>query len=165
MTVSVDVWAVVPLILTEVGLRLHVGMSLTFVIDVLTLQLRATVPAKPCVPTTLIVPVFPVVAPGVTVMEVVPPVPEVKLGSAVMVSPMLLVALNVPDVPVMVTVTAVEAIVAELLALRVSTCVPAVEAAAKEAVTPLGRPLAEREIVPEKPPTSVIVIVVVPLPP
>jgi hypothetical protein len=40
-----------------------------------------------------------------------------------------------------------------------------VEPAPKEAVTPLGRPLAERETVPEKPPTSVIVIVVVSLPP
>lgn len=121
VAVSVDVWAVVPLMLTEVGFRLQVGMSLIFVIDVLTLQLRVTVPLNPFVPTTLIVPVFPVVAPGVSVMEVVPLVPAAKLGSAVIVSAMLVVALNVPEVPVMVTVTGVNVTVAEVLAVRVST--------------------------------------------
>lgn len=162
---SVDVWAVVPLRVTEVGLRLHVGASLTPVIAVVTAQVRLTVPLNPFVPTTLIVPVFPVAAPGETVKVVVPPEPGAKLGSAVIVSAMLVVALNVPEVPVMVTVTGAEVMVAEVLAVKVSTWVPAAEPATKDPVTPLGRPLMEREIVPEKPPTSVEVIVVVPLPP
>ena len=105
------------------------------------------------------------VAPGLRVMEVVPPLSAVKLGSDVMVNAMLVAALNVPEVPVIVTVTGVEVTVAELLAVRVSTWVPAVEPAAKEAVMPLGRPLAERETAPEEPPISVEVIVVIPLPP
>ena len=162
---SVEVWAVVPPRVTEVGLRLQVGRSLAPVGDEVMAQLSVTVPAKPFVPTTLIAPVFPVVAPGLRVMEVVPPLPAVKLGSAVMVNAMLVVALNVPEVPVIVTVTGVEVTVAELLAVRVSTWVPAVDPAAKEAVMPLGRPLAERETAPEEPPISVEVIVVVPLPP
>jgi hypothetical protein len=120
-TESVDVWFVVPLTPKEAGLKLQVGMSLTFVIDVLTAQLKLTVPEKPLVPTTLIVPVFPVVAPGVSVMEVVSPVPAVKLGSALIVSEMLVVALKVLEVPVIVTVTGVGVTMAELLALRVST--------------------------------------------
>ena len=66
--------------ITEVGFRLHEGMSLTFVIDVVTLQLKLTVPENPLVPAMLIVPVFPVVAPGAIEMEVVPPTPAVKLG-------------------------------------------------------------------------------------
>lgn len=146
------------------GPRLHVGMSLTPLIVVVTAQARLTVPLNPLVPTTLIVPVFPVVAPGLSVMDVAPLEPAVKLGSAVIVSAMVVVALNVPEVPVMVTDTGVEVIAAEVLAVSVSTWVPAVEPAAKEAVTPLGRPLVENETVPEKPPTSVNVIVVVSLP-
>ena len=41
---------------------------------------------------------------------------------------------------------------------------PAIEPAAKLAVTPLGRLEAESVTVPENPPTSVIVIVLVPVP-
>ena len=108
VTVSIEVWTAVPLMLTEVGLRLHEGMSLTFVIDVATLQLRFTAPANPLVPTMLIVPVFPEVAPGVTEMEVVPPLPAVKLGCGVMVRETLVIALSVPEVPVTVTVTGEE---------------------------------------------------------
>ena len=78
MTVRVEVCAAAPLIVTEVGLRLHVGMSLTPVIVVVTLQARFTTPLNPFVPATLIVPVFPVVAPGVTVKDVVPPDPGAK---------------------------------------------------------------------------------------
>lgn len=121
VTVSVKVWGVLPLIVTEVGFRLHVGMSLTPVIVVVTLQVRVTVPLNPFVPATLIVPVFPVVAPGVTVMDVVPPVPGAKVGSAVMLRLMVVFVLNNPEVPVMVTVTGLEVVAAEVLAVRVST--------------------------------------------
>ncbi len=46
-TVSVEADAAVPLMVTEVGLRLQVGVSLTPVIDVVTAQVRLTEPAKP----------------------------------------------------------------------------------------------------------------------
>jgi hypothetical protein len=121
VTVSVDVCAAVPPMATEVGFRLHVGMSLTFVIDVVTAHVRFTVPLNPFVPTTLIVPVSPVVAPGVTVMEVAPPLPAVKLGSAVIVSAMLVFAVNVPEVPVTVTVTGLEVTAVNALAAMVTT--------------------------------------------
>jgi hypothetical protein len=108
VTVSMEVWGVAPLIVTLAGFRLHKGMSLTFVIDVVTLQLRFTVPANPFVPAMLIVPAFPVVAPGAIDMEVVPPLPTVKPGCGVMVREMLVIALCAPEVPVTVTVTGVE---------------------------------------------------------
>jgi hypothetical protein len=62
VTVSVEVCVVVPLSVTDVGESAHVGGSLA-AIGVME-QLRFTVPEKPLVPTTLIVAVFPVVAPG-----------------------------------------------------------------------------------------------------
>ncbi len=62
LTVSVEVCVVVPLNVTDGGVSVHVGGSLaaTGVME----QVRFTVPEKPFVPTTLIVVVFPVVAPG-----------------------------------------------------------------------------------------------------
>lgn len=148
--------------MTEVGFRLHVGMSLTAVSDVVTLQASFTIPLKPFVPTTLMVPVFSVVAPCETVMVVVPSGPAVKGGSAI-VRAMLVVAFSAPEVPLMVTVTGLEVTAAEALAENVATWVPTVEPAAKAAVTPLGRPLAERAMLPEKPPTSVTAMVLVAL--
>ena len=74
-TVSVEVWAPVPLIVTKVGFTLQVGSTLTLG---LILQLRSTVPANPFVPTTLIVAVPEL--PRVRVIVVVPPEPAVKLG-------------------------------------------------------------------------------------
>jgi hypothetical protein len=62
LTVSVAVWAAVPLRETETGFRLQVGMSLTSVIAVVTLHVRLTAPLNPFVPTTLTV--IAVVAPG-----------------------------------------------------------------------------------------------------
>jgi hypothetical protein len=90
---------------TEVGFRLQVGMSLTFGIEVVTLQVKSTAPLNPFVPTTLIVPVFPALAPGARVMEVVPPLPGIKLGCVVMVSAMSVVAVSEPEVPVIATLT------------------------------------------------------------
>ena len=118
---SVKVCAAAPLIVTEVGFRLHVGMSLTPVSVVLTLQVRSTIPVKPFVPATLIGPVFPIIAPGVTVKDVVPPDPGAMPGCAMMSRSTVVVALSEPEVPVMVTVTALEVIGAEVLAVRVST--------------------------------------------
>jgi hypothetical protein len=64
-TVNVAVCAVAPLIVTEAGERLHVAGSLAAV-GVMA-QLRLTMPVNPPVPgVTVIVEVFPVVAPGAT---------------------------------------------------------------------------------------------------
>jgi hypothetical protein len=96
-------------------------MSLTPVSVVLTLQVRSTIPVNPFVPATLIVPVFPVVVPGVTVNDVVPPDPGAKPGSEVMLRFTVVVALSETEVPVMVTATALEVVAAEVLAVSVST--------------------------------------------
>lgn len=79
------------------------------------------------------------------------------------VSAIVVVAVTVPDVPVMVTVDVPA--VAVLLAANVSTLLPVVGLVAKVTVTPLGRPDAARVTLPVNPPTSVTVMVSVPLPP
>jgi len=76
---------------------------------------------------------------------------------------MLVVALNEPEVPVMVTVA--EPVVAELPAAKVTALVAVAGLALKEAVTPLGRPEAARVTVPAKGLTSVTAMVSVPLAP
>lgn len=78
---------------------------------------------------------------------------------------MLVIAVVVPEVPVMVTVTAEDVTCADALAVNVSTWVPDAEPAAKDDVTPFGSPLAASATVPEKPPKSATVIVLVTLPP
>ena len=150
---------------TEVGLNMHVGLSFALVRAVLTLQLRLTVPLNPFVPTTLIVPVFPLVAPALIVREALPPVPAVNPGCGVIVRLMFVVAVSAPEVPVMVTLSGAEVTAAEVLAARVSTWVPAAEPKENDAVRLLGRSLVERLTLPEKPPTSVTVMVLVPIPP
>ena len=89
----------------------------------------------------------------------------VKFGVAVAltVRASVVVAVRLPEVPVMVTVEL--PVVAVELAVRVSTLVPVVGFVPKAAVTPLGRPEAARVTLPVNPPTSVTVIVLVPLPP
>ena len=77
------------------------------------------------------------------------------------VSASFVVAVKLPDVPVMVTVA--DPVVAVLLAVSVSTLVPVVGFVPNAAVTPLGRPDAARVTLPVNPPTSVTVIVLVPL--
>jgi hypothetical protein len=144
---------------------LHVGKSLTLVIDVVTTQLKLTVPVNPFVPATLMVPVFPVVAPGVTLIEVVPPLPAVNMGCGVMLREMLVDSVSVPEVPVIVTVTGVDVTWTEELACKVSNSVPEEVPWVNVGVTPLGKPVAESVIFPAKPPASVTVIVLVPVPP
>ena len=117
---------------------MHVGLSFTLVRAVLTLQLRLTVPLNPFVPTTLIVPVFPLVAPALIVREVLPPPPAVNPGCAVIVRLMFVVAVSAPEVPVMVTLSGAEVTAAEVLAARVSTWVPAAEPEENDAVRLLG---------------------------
>src|ERR1700723_3696088 len=79
------------------------------------------------------------------------------------VSASLVVAVKLPEVPVIVTVA--DPVVAVLLAVSVSTLVPVVGFVPNAAVTPLGRPDAARVTLPVNPPTSVTVIVLLPLPP
>jgi len=162
VTVSVEVCAVLPLSVTEAGLRLQAAGSLAAV--GLIEQLRFTVPKKPFVPVTLMIEVFPVVAPGLTVIAPSLPAPPLgpNVGSAVTVSKTVVVALNAPEVPVTVTVAGPpkEAVV---LAESVNTWVPAAVPAAKLAVTPLGNPDATSTTAPVNPPTSDTVMTLVPL--
>ncbi len=74
-----------------------------------------------------------------------------------------MVWLNVPEVPVMVTVAG--PVVAVLLAVSVSVLVLVVLAGLKLAVTPAGKPEADRLTLPVNPLVGVTVMVLVPLPP
>jgi len=89
----------------------------------------------------------------------------VKFGVVVefTVNASVVVAVKLPEVPVIVTVA--DPVVAVLLAVSVRTLVPVVGFVPNAAVTPLGRPDAARFTLPVKPPTSVTVIVLVPPPP
>ena len=79
------------------------------------------------------------------------------------VSASFVVAVKLPEVPVIVTVA--DPVVAVLLAVSVSTLDPVVGFVPNAAVTPLGRPDAARVTLPVNPPISVTVIVLLPLPP
>jgi hypothetical protein len=87
----------------------------------------------------------------------------VQLELPVTVSAMVVVALRLPEVPVMVTVE-VPAVAVEL-AVRVSTLLPVVGLVPNTAPTPLGSPDAARVTLPSNGLTSVTVIVSVPLAP
>lgn len=75
----------------------------------------------------------------------------------------VVVAVRLPEVPVMVTVDV--PVVAVALAVKVSTLAPVVGFVPKVAVTPLGRPDAASVTLPVNPPTSCTVIVLVPAAP
>ena len=110
----------------------------------------------------------------VMVIVLVPPAPwvtvtdageaaMVKFGVAVVltVRATVVVAVRLPEVPVIVTVDV--PVVAVLLAVSVSTLVPVVGFVPNAAVTPLGRPDAASVTLPENPPASITVTVLVPL--
>ena len=78
VTLSVEVCAVAPLRVTEVGERVHVAGWLAAV--GVTAQVRATAPLNPPDPVALMVAVLPVVAPALTVM--LPLLLSAKLGEA-----------------------------------------------------------------------------------
>jgi len=104
VAISVETWAAEPLTVKVVGFRLHWGGSTGFTMDVVTVQLRFTIPVKPFVPTTLSVVVLPVVAPGSIEIELVPlPVP-VNPGGGVTLRAICVDPDKVPDDPMMVTV-------------------------------------------------------------
>ena len=73
---------------------------------------------------------------------------------------MVVVAITLPDVPVMVTIAV--PVVAEPLAVSVSVLVPVVLVGLNDAVTPLGKPDAARLTLPVNPPWPLTVMVTVP---
>src|SRR5208282_2113932 len=73
----------------------------------------------------------------------------------------VVVFVSVPDVPLIVTVTV--PVAAEALAVKVSVLLLVAGLGLKAAVTPLGKPEAERVTLPLKPPCAVMVIVLVTL--
>lgn len=110
---------------------------------------------------------------GVTVMVLVPLAPlfamVTELGEEEMVKLCakvftvrlrVVVFVNVPDTPEIVTVTV--PVVAVALAVKVSKLVPVAGLGLKSAVTPLGRFKAERVTLPLKPSSGVMVMVLVP---
>ena len=101
-----------------------------------------------------------------TVIVLVPLAPWLMVtdvGDALTVSAMVVVAVRLPEVPVMVTVAV--PVVAVELAVRLSVLVLVVGFVLNVAVTPLGKPDAASVTLPENPPTSVTVIVLVPAAP
>jgi hypothetical protein len=80
-----------------------------------------------------------------------------------MVNAMDVLAVRLPEVPVMVTVDVPTA--AELLAVSVSALEAVAGLVPNDAVTPVGKPEAARVTLPVNPPVSATVIVSVPLPP
>ena len=80
---------------------------------------------------------------------------------AVMVRAIVVLAVKLPDVPVMVTVAV--PVVAVLLAVSVRTLLPVVGFVPKDAVTPLGKPEAARVTLPLNPFTSFTEMVLEPL--
>jgi len=88
---------------------------------------------------------------------------SVKLGGAAMVSERVVAFDKLPDVPVMVTVTV--PVAAVLLAVSVNVLALTVLLGLNDAVTPVGRPDADRLTLPLKPPCGVTLIVLVPFAP
>ena len=84
-------------------------------------------------------------------------------AAELIVSEMLVVCVNDPDVPV--TVIVLVPVVAELLAVKVSTLVDVVGFVPNEAVTPLGRAEVDSVTDPVKPLEGVTVTVLLPLVP
>jgi hypothetical protein len=173
--VPVIVTVAVPTVAVEEAVSVRVEVALPFAAGVTGLVENAAVTplGKPVAlnvvaelnpPVLVTVIVLVPLAPCVTVTEV-GDAAMVKFGVAVefTVNARVVVAVKLPEVPVMVTVA--DPVVAVLLAVRVSTLVPVVGFVPNAAVTPLGRPDAARVTLPENPPTSVTVMVLVPLPP
>lgn len=121
---------------------------------------KLTLPVKPLVGFTVIV-LLPL-EPCVTV-KLDGAAESVKFGAGFTVRVTVAVWLKVPEVPVIVTVAV--PVVAVPLAVSVSVLVPVVLVGLKDAVTPLGRPEADRLTLPVKPFVGFTVIVLVPLPP
>jgi hypothetical protein len=121
---------------------------------------RVTLPLKP--PAGVMVMVLVPLAPPLAMLTADGAAESVKLCTeAVTVRLRVVLPVVLPDTPEMVTVTV--PVAAAEVADKVSVLVPEVGFGLNAAVTPLGKPEAERVTLPLKPPTSVTVIVLVPL--
>jgi hypothetical protein len=87
----------------------------------------------------------------------------VKLGGGFTVSEIVVVLDKLLDVPVMVTVA--RPVVAVLLAVSISVLAPVVLAGLNDALTPAGKPEADKMTLPLKPPSGLMEMVLVPLAP
>jgi hypothetical protein len=171
--VPVIVTVAAPVVAVEEAVSVRVEVTLPFAAGVTGLvenvavtpvgrpvALNVVAELKPPVLVTVIVLVP--LAPWVTVREA-GEAAMVKFGVAVAltVRARVVVAVRLPEVPVMVTVEV--PVVAVELAVRVSTLLPVVGFVPNAAVTPLGNPDAARVTLPLNPFTSVTVMVLVPL--
>src|SRR5258708_12304655 len=91
------------------------------------------------------------------------PAGRLGFGAGVTDSVSVVKLVRLPEVPVMVTLAAPT--VAVLVAVNVNMLVLVVLAGLKEAVTPLGRPDADKPTLPLKPLCGITLTVLVPLPP
>ena len=148
-------------------------VSVTVLLEAEGLGLKeAVTPVGRLDPEKVTLPVKPFV--GLTVIADVPELPRamlrllgdaerVKFGLGVTVREMVVVCVKLPDVPVTVIVTL--PVVAVLLAVSVNVLVLVVLLGLNDAVTPLGRPEADRLTLPVKPFCGVTLIVLEPLVP
>ena len=159
--VRVELCAVIPVIDTELGVNVQFGVSLAAA--GVTAHVRLTVPVNPFDGVTAIGTIFPVVAPGAMLSVELTPA-TTKVGAEVTVNETVVDAVSEPEVPVIVNVVGPPA-TAVLVAVRVNTLDPVAGFVPNEAVTPPGKPLADRATLPENPFAPVTVIVSVLLPP
>jgi hypothetical protein len=120
---------------------------------------RVTLPLKPFWPATVMV--LPPVPPSNT-LSAPDEEARLKLGTGT-VNVIVVLAVRVPEVPAMVTTLVPGA--AELLAVNVTELEPLVVAGLKAAVTPAGRPAADRVTLPLKPFWPATEMVLPPVPP
>ena len=118
---------------------------------------KLTLPLKPLcgVTVTVLVPLAPCAK-----LKVFGEVDRLKVGGKATVSEIVAVLLKLPTVPAIVTGNV--PVMAVAAALKVKVLVPAVEAGLKEAVTPLGKPDADKLTFAVKPFRGVTVTVLVP---
>ncbi len=100
-------------------------------------------------------------APPCTRVRLLGDAARVKLCGTFTATDSVVLADKLPDVPMTVTVALPRA--AELDAVRLSVLVPEVAPGLNDAVTPLGRPEAEKETLPLNPPRSMTAMVAVAL--
>lgn len=178
---TVSAMLVLAVRLPDVPVMVTVVVAAAAVLDAVNVTLRV-VPAGPKVAVTpdgspeaasATVPLNPVCAFTAILLAVLAPrlrltlagvAERVKLGGTAMVSAMVVLLVTEPDVPVTVTVEAPD--VAFAAAFNVSVVVRAdVEAGLNVAVTPAGRPAAEKATAPLNPPCGVTVMALAPLAP
>jgi hypothetical protein len=161
VTVAAPVVAV-PLAVSVSVLVLVAGLGLKAAVTPLGNPLAdmVTLPAKPFCGVTVIVLVPP--APPCVIVTLVGEAASVKLGFAEAFTVRLtdVVCVRLPEVPVIVTVAA--PVVADALAVKVSVVELVEGFGLNAAVTPLGRPDAEKVTLPLKPFVGAIEIVLVP---